>query len=108
MSIPQNMKMPDMKTTKYLLKKAVEPILPHDIIYRRKQGFTAPMNEWLAKQWHSYTKDNILNSELSKLGIFNKDYMKSILLKHKEGKTNAGTMIYSMLNLHLWYKQFWG
>lgn len=32
MSILQNMKMPDMKTTKYLLKKAVEPILPHDII----------------------------------------------------------------------------
>lgn len=108
MSIPQKMKVPDGKTTKYLLKKAVEPILPNNIIYRKKQGFAAPTNEWLRNQWYSYASENILNSSFSKLGIINKDYMKAILENHKSGKTNSGAMIYAMLNLNLWYKQFWG
>lgn len=34
------------KTTKYLLKKAVEPILPHDLIYRKKKGFGTPVGAW--------------------------------------------------------------
>ncbi|HOQ48450.1 MAG TPA: asparagine synthase (glutamine-hydrolyzing), partial [Candidatus Kapabacteria bacterium] len=44
-ALKANCKMPDGKTTKYILKKAVESILPKDIIYRRKQGFAAPVEE---------------------------------------------------------------
>ena len=35
-------------TTKFLLKKALEPVLPHDIIYQQKQGFAVPIGRWLA------------------------------------------------------------
>ncbi len=35
-------------TTKYILKKALEPVLPHDIIFRKKQGFGMPVGRWLA------------------------------------------------------------
>jgi asparagine synthase (glutamine-hydrolysing) len=35
------------KTTKYLLKRAVEELLPHDIIYRSKKGFGTPVGSWL-------------------------------------------------------------
>lgn len=35
-------------TTKYLLKKALEPVLPRDIIYQKKQGFAVPIGRWLA------------------------------------------------------------
>ncbi len=106
MSIPQKMKVPDDKTTKFLLKKAVEPVLPHNIIYRKKQGFAAPMNEWMRTQWYDYAYENIMNSDFAKLGIINKKYAESLLLKHKSGKVNVGTLIYSLLNLNLWYKVF--
>ncbi|BAH77770.1 asparagine synthase (glutamine-hydrolyzing) [Solidesulfovibrio magneticus] len=36
-------------TTKYILKKALEPVLPRDIIYRKKQGFGVPIGRWLAE-----------------------------------------------------------
>jgi asparagine synthase (glutamine-hydrolysing) len=36
-------------TTKYILKKALEPVLPRDIIYRKKQGFGVPVGRWLAE-----------------------------------------------------------
>lgn len=106
MALPEKVKIPDRSSTKYLLKKAVEPILPHDIIYRKKQGFAAPVNEWLRTKWYGYACENILNSEFAKLGIIDKQYMKTLLSKHKSGKVNAGFMIYTMLNLNLWYKKF--
>ena len=106
MSIPEKMKVPDNKSTKYLLKKAVEPILPNNIIYRQKQGFAAPVNEWLRSSWYDYAYENIINSDFAKLGIINKNYAKNLLLKHKNNKVNSGAMIYSLLNLNLWYKVF--
>ena len=36
--------------TKYLLKRALEPVLPKDIIYRKKKGFGVPLARWL-KNW---------------------------------------------------------
>ena len=36
-------------TTKYILKKALESVLPRDIIYRKKQGFGVPIGRWLAQ-----------------------------------------------------------
>lgn len=104
MSIPQKMKVPDDKTTKFLLKKAVEPVLPHNIIYRKKQGFLAPTNEWMRTAWYDYAYENIINSEFAKLGIIDKKAAEAVLKKNKEGKIKGGAMIYSLLNLNLWYK----
>ncbi len=106
MSIPAKLKMPDNKTTKYLLKKAVEPILPNNIIYRKKQGFWAPVNEWLRNQWYDYAKENILDSAFAKENILDRDYLAKMLENHKSGKTNNGFAIYTILNLNLWYKKF--
>ena len=106
MSVPEKIKIPDNQTTKLLLKKAVEPILPHNIIYRKKQGFAAPVDEWLRSQWYEYAKTNLLQSDFAKLGIFDLQYVSQLLEAHKNGKARAGFMIYTLLNLNLWYKRF--
>jgi asparagine synthase (glutamine-hydrolysing) len=106
MTIPPDKKMPPNATTKYLLKKAVEPILPHDIIYRKKQGFAAPMAEWLRGPWFASVQNTIVNSPLVTQGILNKNMIDSMLSMHKEGKKNYGKSIYSIMNLALWYKRF--
>ena len=46
MSIPTSMKTRD-GNPKYILKKAVRGIIPDEVIDRKKQGFAAPINEWL-------------------------------------------------------------
>lgn len=43
--LPNRFKLRD-GVTKYLLKKALEPLLPADIIYRKKKGFGTPMSAW--------------------------------------------------------------
>lgn len=106
MSIPPKMKMPDGKTTKYILKKAVESILPNDIIYRKKQGFAAPVSEWLANDWKTYSQDKILNSRLIKENILDKKYINNLLVQHYSAKKNNNTQIFSLLMLCVWYDVF--
>jgi asparagine synthase (glutamine-hydrolysing) len=105
-TIPPSLKVPDRYTTKILLKRAVESILPHDIIYRKKQGFAAPVSEWFKNQWYSYAKNEILSSVLVKENILSEFGVNHIFYLHKTGKKNMGKTIYSLLNLCLWHKKF--
>ncbi|OGU17398.1 MAG: asparagine synthase (glutamine-hydrolyzing) [Ignavibacteria bacterium GWB2_35_12] len=106
LSIQDNLKVPDKKSSKYILKKAVESILPYEIINRQKQGFWAPVNEWLRNEWKSYAYSEIFDSPLMKTGIFNKEYINKIFRLHESGRQNLGLELYSLLMLNLWYKKF--
>ena len=105
MSIPSQMKIPDQKTTKYLLKKAVAPILPNEIINRPKQGFWAPVNEWLKYQWYDYAYDKVIGSKLIN-EYFDTDYLSKLFKNHQSGKSNNGLKLFQLLELSLWYERF--
>ncbi|MBM2814893.1 MAG: asparagine synthase (glutamine-hydrolyzing) [Ignavibacteria bacterium] len=106
MSLPQDVKVPNSSITKFVLKNAIGNILPDDIINRRKQGFWAPVNEWIRNQWFDYVKSEILNSKLLNSGIFNIEFFKDLLNKHREGKGNFGFQLFDILSLSLWHKRF--
>ncbi|GAB1430608.1 asparagine synthase (glutamine-hydrolyzing) [Ignavibacteria bacterium] len=106
MTIPPALKLPNLNETKRLLKKGVADILPHDIIHRRKQGFAAPMAEWLRGPWRNYTEQEIMNSQPIKLGLLDRNTVKTMLARHNNGAKNYGKSIYSLLNLALWWKRF--
>lgn len=105
MSIPERQKIPDKKSTKYLLKKAVEPILPHNIIYRKKQGFWAPVTEWLRNEWYDYASDKVLNSGII-IDYFNREYVKELFTNHYNSKANNGLKIFQLLELALWWERY--
>ncbi len=106
MTIPEQLKMPDAHSTKQLLKKAVESILPHEIIYRKKQGFAAPVSEWFRGPWNAYARDTILSSRLVTDNVLSAKGVTRILELHEQRKKNMGKTIYSLLNLALWHKKF--
>ncbi len=108
MSIPPEIKAPDRRTTKYILKKAVEGILPDDIIYRKKMGFAAPVSEWIRGAWYDFAEDIVLNKGLSRTGLFDEDYIKSLLARHKSGKRNKSKELFSLMTLNLWHEKFFG
>ncbi len=88
---------------KYILKKAVEGILPRNIIYRKKQGFAAPVSEWLRKEWSGFAEDAILGSRLMQRGHFNREYIKATFENHRRGMRDEGMQLWALLNLTLWY-----
>lgn len=105
MNIPEKWKIYN-GIPKYLLKKAVEDLLPHEIIYRKKMGFGAPMADWLRGKFGYQCRRLILNSSLLKLGFFNVDYIHKLFDFHISKKMDNSVYIWTIYNLTAWY-DYW-
>jgi asparagine synthase (glutamine-hydrolysing) len=105
MHIPQKFKIRHGQT-KYILKNAVEGIIPNNIIYRRKQGFAAPVDEWLRTDWSLFAKEKITNSFFTREQIFDRTFLQNLFHQHVSGKRNEGQYIWTLLNLILWHESW--
>jgi asparagine synthase (glutamine-hydrolysing) len=95
-----------MKTSggqeKSILKKAFEGILPHDIIYRKKDSFTVPLDHLFnSKEFKGRARDAIASFNRS-AHVFSEDYIKNLT-----GRA-AGGELWNISNLALWYERFAG
>ena len=89
--------------TKHLLKQAVRPLLPDDIINRRKQGFSAPVKEWFRGPLAAYARQSIMESRLRERGLFDYGVLDRMLESHRAGAKNYDTLLWCFLNLSQWY-----
>jgi asparagine synthase (glutamine-hydrolysing) len=108
MSIPPDIRLPKDGLTKAVLKKAVEGVLPNDIIYRKKQGFAAPVKEWLRTSWYDYAYDTVVNSYFVKSGLFEKEFIIKLFELHKSGKRDYKNELFLLLMISVWYNKFFG
>lgn len=108
MSIPPHLRLPDSGLTKSILKKAVEGILPNEIIYRKKQGFAAPVKEWLRTSWYDYSLETVVKSPMIRDGIFNPAIIRNLFKMHKDGSRDYKNELFLLLMLSVWYKKFFG
>lgn len=105
MDIPQRFKVRN-GVAKYLLKKAVEGLIPDEIIYRKKMGFGAPMSQWLRGDFGKRVESTLLRSRLLDSGYFNRDFIADICKQHQEGRSDFSLYIWSLFNLVAWY-DYW-
>jgi asparagine synthase (glutamine-hydrolysing) len=89
--------------TKYILKKAVEGIIPNNIIYRKKQGFSMPVKEWFAGELSRYMTDSILNSRLRERQFFDYAFIEDMLKKQQDRKSDSSAHLWTLFNLSRWY-----
>ncbi|MFQ5656927.1 MAG: asparagine synthase (glutamine-hydrolyzing) [Candidatus Methylomirabilales bacterium] len=99
--IPPSVKIKDQ--TKYILKRSVEGLIPDDIIYRRKQGFGAPVREWFFEAIGGYVREALLHSSIRERDFFDYAYVEAILNAHLAGKGDNSAFLWNLLNLSLWY-----
>lgn len=93
---------------KYILKKAVEGIIPGEIINRRKQGFSNPIGEWLKPESKVSKEltDIIFNSKLRERNILNYDYVRKLIDEHQNRNKDQHFKIWTLITLSLWY-DYW-
>lgn len=90
---------------KVILKKVAEPFIDHDLLYRPKQGFGAPMEAWFKQE--DFTKrclNAFTNSDLVREGYINREYFVGLLEKQKQGSSNYSFHLWTVLNAVLWYE----
>ncbi len=82
---------------KYLLKKAMEPLLPPDILYRKKMGFSVPLARWFRGPLKERVRQAVLGPRLSATGWFNRDYLQHLVDAHQSGDRDYSAPLWTLL-----------
>jgi asparagine synthase (glutamine-hydrolysing) len=101
---------PEMKVRrgvgKYLLKSAVDGLLPHDIVYRKKQGFGAPVAEWFQGELGHRAQEQIKRSSLAERGLLDYDRLDEMWDAHRAGPVNWSFHLWNIYNVSAWH-DYW-
>jgi asparagine synthase (glutamine-hydrolysing) len=102
-SMPSHFKVKN-GTTKYILREAMQGILPEPVRMRRsKFGFSTPMDEWFREEKMIKIMRGILNSKTFRArGYYHLPNLNNFFGKHIEGKVNFGQTLWKLLNLEIW------
>ena len=104
-SLPLDMKQRG-RVGKWIFKKAMEPYLPHDVIYRPKTGFGVPLRHWLKTILKPLVDDTLSESSLRGRGVFNPVAVQQLRQRDQAGKVDATYTIFSIVCLELWCRQY--
>lgn len=100
-SIPFSLKLKG-RTTKYILKRAVEKTLPSGILKQRKQGFAIPVHRWFREELFNFSEKILLKEKSQSRRYFRPSYIRWMLDAHKSGKQRFGFQLYALVILELW------
>ena len=103
--LPANMKLHG-RDTKYLLKKVAERYLPHDIVYRGKQGFVMPLHEWLAGGLKTSLTDMLGEGGLAGRNIFRSGFLDKLQREQATPKQPHGGRLWTLMVLELWFRRY--
>ncbi|MBW6451251.1 MAG: asparagine synthase (glutamine-hydrolyzing) [DPANN group archaeon] len=102
--IPPNLKMNGLKT-KYIFKKAIQPILPKQILKRKKQTFYVPIEQWTDEM--SYLINRFANKQIiEKQGYFNQINTTKLFSNKDKTKLYYSRQIWNILNFEIWHELF--
>jgi asparagine synthase (glutamine-hydrolysing) len=104
-SVPPHMKLRG-KLGKYIIKKAVEDLIPRSIIYRKKMGFPTPISAWLLQEESRAIRDYLRDPDGVLADYINMRYLTDLLDKHDRGQHDATDRIWRLLNLQVWGDMF--
>ena len=91
---------------KWVLKKAMEPYLPHDVIYRPKTGFGAPLRRWIKYDLRDLISDLLSVQSIQSRGLFNADSVYQLIADNQSGRRDAAYTIFSLLCIEIWCRKF--
>ena len=104
-SVPAHMKLRG-KQGKYVIKKAVEGLIPREIIYRKKMGFPTPITAWLLHEEARAIRDYLRDPDGLLASYLDIACLNELLDKHERGIHDATDRIWRLLNLQVWGDMF--
>jgi asparagine synthase (glutamine-hydrolysing) len=104
-SVPSELKLKGM-TTKHILKRALQGIVPEEIIHRKKHGFGVPVGRWFRTSLNSYLHQTLLSREALARGYFNEMTLRRLIAEHESGKRDHGHRLWALLTFEIWHRIF--
>ena len=94
------------KEGKWVLKKAMEPYLPRQVIYRPKTGFGAPLRRWLRHELKELVSDSLSADTLRRRGLFDPKAVAELVADDRAGRVDAAYTILGLVCIEIWCRKF--
>ena len=91
---------------KYILKKAVEPLLPQAILQRPKKGFGIPIADWLKGRLNPLLHDLLAPDRLKNQDLFDENFVQRLIKEHETGAASHHKQLWTLLVFQLWFDNF--
>lgn len=104
--LPSHWKLRDGKQ-KYIFKRLAERVgVPREVLYRRKQGFSLPLEHWIRGELGDELPQILLEPRTLQRGYFNPASVRRLLKEHLQGRFNHAGRLWQLLILELWHRNF--
>ena len=104
--IPSTLKLKGFEK-RYIFKKAMQSILPREVLYKKKHGFGVPLCHWLLRdrQLNEFTTDLLCDTRTRQRGYFRPAFFDKLLRQHREEHSGYyGEIVWYLLALELWHR----
>jgi asparagine synthase (glutamine-hydrolysing) len=91
---------------KRLLRSALEPLLPREIVHGRKQGFSIPIAGWLRGPLQPFAREVLAPSAIARQGLLDPAAVTPILDRHCSGQEDLSRQIWGLMALTLWFDRY--
>jgi asparagine synthase (glutamine-hydrolysing) len=88
---------------KHVLKRAVDGLVPPDVVWRPKQGFSTPVSRWFRGELADRLQAQISGSAVWDLGYLDRAGVDDVLRVHRSGRGDRGFQLWNLLNLAVWF-----
>lgn len=94
------------RETKWVLRKAMEPLLPHEIIYRPKTGFGVPLRAWLRRELRPMLEELLSPGVLASRGLFDPATVAALKRDTQAGRVDGSYTLLGLMAIELWCRRF--
>jgi asparagine synthase (glutamine-hydrolysing) len=103
--MPPRLKLRGLKR-KYILKRALESVLPHDVVWRKKAGFGAPIRSWLRGPLLPLVNELLSEEAVGRRGLFRAKEVRRVVSDNFSGREDNNLQVFQLMGLELWHREF--
>ncbi|MET0153052.1 MAG: asparagine synthase (glutamine-hydrolyzing) [Candidatus Binatia bacterium] len=92
--------------TKLVLRKALDGLVPPEILTRRKMGFPVPISNWLRSAFSPIVDEFVLSERTARRGLLAGDALRRLVERHRRGVEDHGDRLWLLVNLEIWHRMF--
>ncbi len=93
-------------TGKWVFRRAMEGLLPHEVIHRSKAGFGAPLRHWLRGPLRPLAEDVLSEASLAQRGLFDPAAARRLVARVAEGRVDGAYAVFGLMCVELWCRMF--
>jgi asparagine synthase (glutamine-hydrolysing) len=104
LALPRRMRVRGLQK-KRLLRKAIEPLVPREIVRGRKRGFSIPAAAWLRGELEPFAREVLSPDAVARQGFFDPAAVTRVLDRHVSGREDLSRQLWGLMSFALWHER---